>query len=179
MIDTLPEPVVQIAAGKGHVLALDHKGTVYSWGINNFGQLAEDPKVSSIMTPREIKFFSGKNVVQMYAGDFTSCVVTKANIVYVWGCVLFSQFGLLTSDQNDEKRLADSPKAIISTPERVQIEINSEQEFSDKKRELISAEFVDTEKYFLESNKLEVDPQILMLEQRLIEKEKQIKLLMQ
>ncbi len=82
------EPVTQITAGKGHVLAVDNKCTVFSWGLNVYGQLGEDPKAAlEVSRPRELKFFAGKNAVQIYAGDYTSCAVTKANIVYLWGLV--------------------------------------------------------------------------------------------
>ena len=32
-------PIVQIATGRNHVLALDTTGKIYSWGRNDYGQL--------------------------------------------------------------------------------------------------------------------------------------------
>lgn len=32
-------PIVKLATGRSHVLALDAKGKVYSWGNNDHGQL--------------------------------------------------------------------------------------------------------------------------------------------
>ena len=32
-------PIVQIATGRNHVLALDTSGKIYSWGRNDYGQL--------------------------------------------------------------------------------------------------------------------------------------------
>eukprot|EP01022_Parablepharisma_sp_SALTPOND_P029126 TRINITY_DN72625_c0_g1_i1.p1 TRINITY_DN72625_c0_g1~~TRINITY_DN72625_c0_g1_i1.p1 ORF type:complete len:365 (-),score=81.17 TRINITY_DN72625_c0_g1_i1:98-1192(-) len=45
--------------------------------------------------------------------------------------------------------------------------------------ELGVTELADTEKYFFDTNKLEVNPRILMMEQRLVDTEKNIKLLVQ
>jgi len=67
---------------------MDHKNGVYSWGMNNFGQLAEDAKVvPESCLPREIRFFIGKSAVQVFAGEYCSTVVTKANLIFAWGCV--------------------------------------------------------------------------------------------
>ena len=88
MITGLSEPVTQITSGRRHVIAIDYRGTILSWGSNTFGQQAEDPSATPEVTrPREVKFFAGKNAVQIYAGDFTSCVITKSNILYFWGLV--------------------------------------------------------------------------------------------
>ena len=37
--DRVLENIKQIAAGSSHVLALSNDGTVYTWGLNNYGQL--------------------------------------------------------------------------------------------------------------------------------------------
>ena len=40
-------PIVSIATGRSHVLALDTAGRVYAWGSNNRGQLGIDTTVKS------------------------------------------------------------------------------------------------------------------------------------
>ena len=88
MITKIDYTVVQIAAGLTHVLALDIKGTVYGWGRNSYGQLTGDPiGVPYVLLPQVIKGLLGKNVGQIYAGDYNSCAVTKLNAIYVWGLV--------------------------------------------------------------------------------------------
>lgn len=87
-INTIVEPIVNLTAGKAHVLCISDACTVYSWGYNNFGQLAEDPNITQeVILPKILKFFVGKNALQAYAGDFSSAAVTKSNILYVWGQV--------------------------------------------------------------------------------------------
>jgi len=87
-LKTLIEPIISVTAGKRHVIAISDVSTMYAWGTNDFGQLAEDPNVTPvIIIPKRVKFFEGKNVVQAYAGDYSSAAVTKSNILYVWGQV--------------------------------------------------------------------------------------------
>jgi alpha-tubulin suppressor-like RCC1 family protein len=43
-IEHFDNPIVKLATGRSHVLALDVKGRVYSWGKNDHGQLGHGDK---------------------------------------------------------------------------------------------------------------------------------------
>lgn len=72
----------------------------------------------------------------------------------------------------------DSPKAIITTPERISINLSGEHEIHENQAENGISELSDTENYFFESNRLEMNPRIILMERELIDTEKQIKLIM-
>src|SRR5699024_10678887 len=64
-------PVVAVAAGAGHSLALDEDGSVHAWGYNHHGQ-AEVPD-------------DLEDVVEVVAGFHHSVARTSDGSVYAWG----------------------------------------------------------------------------------------------
>lgn len=48
---TFGEKIVSLATGENHVLALDLVGKIFSWGVNNMGQLG----IGAKFTNRELK----------------------------------------------------------------------------------------------------------------------------
>ena len=81
-IEYFNSPVVKLATGRSHVLALDVKGRVYSWGKNDNGQLGLHDKLGK-QYPTMIE--SLKNIVQIYAGEDMSFAVDKFGDTYAWG----------------------------------------------------------------------------------------------
>ena len=95
--------IVKLAAGKHHVLALDTKGYVYTWGKNDKGQLghrvgghhghrADDDGVCEI--PQKIPTLS--DTVQIYTGEYMSFAVDSLGEIWAWGlnknnCLLTNQ----------------------------------------------------------------------------------------
>lgn len=74
--------IVMLATGRNHVLALDNKGRVYSWGKNDHGQLGlEDRRDRD--SPEKIDEL--KNIVQIYAGENMSFAVDKFGQTFAWG----------------------------------------------------------------------------------------------
>ena len=82
-------PIVKMAAGRNHMLALDVKGRVYAWGKNEYGQLGlstmEDGQ--PIMDEREkpTLVHSLNYIVQIYASENMSFAVDKMGQTYGWG----------------------------------------------------------------------------------------------
>eukprot|EP00347_Sterkiella_histriomuscorum_P003242 403365044 len=86
-------PIVKIATGRTHVLALDVKGRVYSWGKNDHGQLGHQDKQDKEF-PTKIE--SLRNIVQIYAGDNMSFAIDKFGDTFAWGqnkhnCLLINE----------------------------------------------------------------------------------------
>jgi len=98
--------IVKLAAGKHHVLALDTKGYVYTWGKNDKGQLGhQGHRVGGHHGPRgdddgvcEIpqKIPTLTDIVQIYTGEYMSFAVDSLGEIWAWGlnknnCLLTNQ----------------------------------------------------------------------------------------
>ena len=55
----VPEPVVAVAAGYFHTLALAESGNVWAWGSNDKGQLGIGHDVAQANEPRLVKTLQG------------------------------------------------------------------------------------------------------------------------
>lgn len=83
-------PIAMLAAGNGHVLALDTKGQVWSWGANAAGQLghgglAENSVPARVHLPADIQ--------KIAAGDTHSFAVDDKGRLWGWGSNNFGQLG--------------------------------------------------------------------------------------
>ncbi|KAJ3086598.1 hypothetical protein HK102_012865 [Quaeritorhiza haematococci] len=108
------ERIVDIAAGSDHVLALDERGRVWSWGNGQQFQLGrrliERRKIHGVKPER----LGLKNVVKIGAGAFHSFAVDKDNTVYAWGLNNWGQCGIGA----DERGV---PQDVIETPTEIEI----------------------------------------------------------
>jgi alpha-tubulin suppressor-like RCC1 family protein len=85
-------PVVSIAAGKTHSLALTDDGRVWAWGLNNNGQLG-DGSTTQRPSPVELPAFSPSVVVALAAGEGHSAALTADGRVWTWGSNPSGQLG--------------------------------------------------------------------------------------
>lgn len=98
------EKVIQLAAGRDHVLALTNTASVYGWGLNDSSQLGyngqafkgtKEAWTDIIVTPTKLPWFTDKEVRRIYANGHASYALldnvsmgtdSKANgVVYAWG----------------------------------------------------------------------------------------------
>ncbi|MER2011373.1 MAG: chromosome condensation regulator RCC1 [Psychrobacter alimentarius] len=98
------EKIIQLAAGRDHVLALTNTESVYGWGLNDTSQLGYNGQASKdtkdawtdiIVTPTKLPWFTNKEVRRIYANGHASYALldnvsvgtdSKANgVVYAWG----------------------------------------------------------------------------------------------
>lgn len=97
----LPEPVIAIAAGDNHTLAVTESGDVWAWGRNAFGQLGENSGDSS--TPVKVSGLSG--IVAVAAGAEHSVALQSDGTVWTWGRNTTGQLGNgETTDVNNTPR---------------------------------------------------------------------------
>jgi len=78
--------VREITCGQNHVLIIDSKKRVFSWGFGGYGRLGHsDPK--DVMVPQMIQFFNGPNrgAVSIAAGSTYSLAVSEHGALYFWG----------------------------------------------------------------------------------------------
>ncbi|MDR0591421.1 MAG: IPT/TIG domain-containing protein, partial [Candidatus Nomurabacteria bacterium] len=89
--------VVQVAAGRSHVIALTSDGKLYTWGSNNFGQLGDGTMIDSF-SPIEVNTaaLAGKTIVDIAAGLAGSFAVTSDGSVFAWGSNCYGELGLGT-----------------------------------------------------------------------------------
>lgn len=75
------EKVIQLAAGRDHVLALTNKESVYGWGLNDASQIGYNGTTfkgtkaawaDTIVTPTKLLWFTDKEVRRVYANGHAS-----------------------------------------------------------------------------------------------------------
>ena len=93
--------VVSIHSGVAHFLAVKKDGTVFSWGINKYGELgnrtAEDQ-----YEPRIIEGLSG--VIAADGGTDFSMVLKEDGTVWAWGKNDYGQLGIGNTENQLEPR---------------------------------------------------------------------------
>lgn len=80
-----------LAVGSDHTLILRGDGTVWSVGLNDFGQLGDGTIVSKA-TPVEVKGLSG--IIAIAAGGSTSLALKNDGTVWAWGSNETGQLGM-------------------------------------------------------------------------------------
>ena len=96
--------IVAISCGTNHILALDDKGKVFTWGAGEQNQLARRVvarTAEGALIPREFGL-QRKKITKIGAGDYHSFAVDKDDKVYAWGLNTFSQTGIPTSESKDD-----------------------------------------------------------------------------
>lgn len=77
--------IVQLAAGRYHIIALDDQGNVWGWGRNRQFQAtgAVHSRESNVSTPVEV--LRNQDVVEISCSEFTSYALTRDGRVFSWG----------------------------------------------------------------------------------------------
>ena len=91
------ENVIDVAAGNYHTLILKKDGTVWTTGLNNYGQLGNGTNTNSSSLSKVKLNDQGdylENVVAVSAGGLTSYALTTDGEVYSWGYNSYGQFGI-------------------------------------------------------------------------------------
>lgn len=89
--------VTQVSAGL-HACALVQAGTVFCWGSNLFGETGSDPSTGScggnacVTTPTEVGGLTGV-VVEVRAGNYSTCARKNDGTVWCWGQNAVGQLG--------------------------------------------------------------------------------------
>ncbi|RAK98036.1 RCC1 domain-containing protein [Aspergillus ibericus CBS 121593] len=95
--------IKHLACGDNHVLALDNKGAVFSWGSGQQNQLGrriiERNRLNGLQ-PRE--FGLPKDIVHIGCGAFHSFAVQQSGKVYAWGLNSFGETGIRAGAGDDE-----------------------------------------------------------------------------
>ena len=85
LIESLARVVIEsVSCGNNSTLALDHEGSVYSWGSGAHGVLGHGD-VKSRKEPEKIKGLEGKEISYINAGHVHCGAVTKDKKLFMWG----------------------------------------------------------------------------------------------
>jgi alpha-tubulin suppressor-like RCC1 family protein len=78
--------IVAIAACANHALALSSDGTVYAWGSNSYGQLAQDPaKLPKSSLPVAVPFSPPQRIRTIACGAQHSLAISTAGELFTFG----------------------------------------------------------------------------------------------
>jgi len=95
------EPVINVASGKGHTLALTSSGQVYAWGLNASSQVGMNPSDASdedevwdnyVLTPKLLPWFD--DVVAIWANGNQSFAQRSDGQIYPWGQNMLGTLGI-------------------------------------------------------------------------------------
>ncbi len=87
------DPVVAVAGGYDHNLALTRDGRVYAWGANSNGQLGDGGKKSGSVPAPVTGLPARDPVAAIAAGASHSLALTRGGRVYAWGANRLGQLG--------------------------------------------------------------------------------------
>ncbi|XP_062513576.1 probable E3 ubiquitin-protein ligase HERC4 isoform X2 [Corticium candelabrum] len=85
-------PLIQVAAGGYHSLALTVSGHLYSWGKNEFGQLGVGDKFSRSL-PTLVTSLPRQHICYVACGEDHSAALTKSGAVFTFGSSGNGQLG--------------------------------------------------------------------------------------
>lgn len=89
--------IIMVAAGSFHSLALDSDSTVWSWGLNNYGQLGLGTYTTAYLpTP----MLGITDIISIGGGYYHSLALQSDSTVWAWG---FNQFGQLGDSTQIDK----------------------------------------------------------------------------
>ncbi|KAK0117537.1 hypothetical protein ONS95_011876 [Cadophora gregata] len=100
--------ITNIAVGTNHVLALNTKGKVFTWGAGEQSQLARrvvSRTAIGALIPREFGL-QRKKIVHIGCGDYHSFAVDNKGAVYSWGLNSFGQTGVPKDEETVENAIA-------------------------------------------------------------------------
>lgn len=111
--------VVQLVAGKDHLLALDSKGIVYAWGNGQQYQLGRRILERHRLSSLEPQQFGLYNIKYIASGDFHCFAVDHNDKVFAWGLNQFGQCALTDSNgELEDGSLITKPTLIPSLSDR-------------------------------------------------------------
>lgn len=116
--------IVQLAAGKDHILALDTKGIVYAWGNGQQFQLGRKILERHKYRSLEPQQFGLYNIKYISSGDFHCFAIDHDDNVYAWGLNQFGQCALTNAQgELEDGSLITKPTLIPSLSQKGIVEL--------------------------------------------------------
>jgi RCC1 and BTB domain-containing protein len=86
--------IIRIERGAHHTLALTQTRDVYSWGMNEDGQVGVEREKDWQLIPIKIEGFVDQKILQISCGYYHSMSLTESGHVFNWGNNEFGKLGL-------------------------------------------------------------------------------------
>ena len=123
-VGSLPQrsKATQVVCGSYHSFALNDKGRVIGWGLNNYAELGLPDEAGSdggnILRPALVDSLVEYNIVQIAGGEHHSLARTDDGRLLTWGRIDGFQVGLAKDVFNDENTIYDehSKPRILKLP---------------------------------------------------------------
>ncbi|SCU99302.1 LANO_0F01420g1_1 [Lachancea nothofagi CBS 11611] len=103
--------IVQMAAGKDHILFLDEGGIVYAWGNGQQYQLGRKIMERSRLRTLDPRTFGLDKIKYIASGENHSFALTKDGKLYSWGLNQFGQCGV--SEDVEDGALVTVPTEVL------------------------------------------------------------------
>ena len=86
-MESLNETIVEIAVGNNHVLALTENGTIYGWGLNNYGQVGNGTVANQLEQATVINIYGNElsKIIRVEANGDNSFAINEDGQVFAWG----------------------------------------------------------------------------------------------
>ncbi|XP_027854958.1 X-linked retinitis pigmentosa GTPase regulator-like [Xiphophorus couchianus] len=97
-VESITEPVLQVACGGSHTVALTDGSGVYSFGLGQFGQLGLGTFVFESQLPRPVQRFQAGRPTRVTCGESHTAILTDTGLLYSFGDGRHGKLGL--GDQN-------------------------------------------------------------------------------
>lgn len=98
--------IVAIAAGGSHSLALAANGTVWAWGLNDYGQLGDGTTTNHV---RPVQVSGLSNVTAIAAGWYFSLALKRDGTVWAWGDDQYGDLGIGSYTAKDAPVQVEGP----------------------------------------------------------------------
>ncbi len=83
-----------VAAGANHVLALKTNGTLWAWGINDYGELGNAAQSPTAYSSVPVQIGTDTDWKALAAGDMHSLAIKTNRTLWAWGDTDYGQLGI-------------------------------------------------------------------------------------
>lgn len=104
---------VAVAAGWNQSLALTSTGTVYGWGMNEYGEVGAGTTKRNILVPTLVALPANTNVKEISAGRYHSLLATSLGHVFSFGLNSNGQLGDGTTISSDSPVRVKFPAGVV------------------------------------------------------------------
>ncbi|CEG48985.1 regulator of chromosome condensation-like protein [Plasmopara halstedii] len=100
-------PILDVACGYTHTLVLTANGTMYSWGLGEYGQLGTGNVYEPIPAQVHYSIDVSDPLARVYCGAFHSIATTEHHVMFTWGLNLYGACGLGHTTNKDQPERLD------------------------------------------------------------------------
>ncbi len=85
---------ISLAAGNAHTCSVMSNGSLWCWGLNNFGQNGLGQSIASSPYPQHVPFPEDSTIITAVANRHQTCAITENRSLFCWGDDEYGQLGL-------------------------------------------------------------------------------------